>query len=88
MNATNPYILGEYLTQSADGKILSPTSHSINSYDGPHSTILSDNQAANFSYERMFPKWNPRALTESLTVSGLQISNNMLSWKATPQATA
>ena len=36
----------------------------------------------------MFPTWNPKALTEDLTVSGLQISKNKLSWKATPQATA
>lgn len=88
MNATNPYVFGEYLTLSANGTTLSPVSHSINSYDGPHSTILSDNQAAGFSYERMFPRWNPKALTKDLTVSELLLYQNKLSWEATPQATA
>ena len=88
MNATNPFVFGEYATQRADGSVASPAHHSITSFDGPHSTILTDSMAVNFAYERMFPQWDPRELTTGLVVTGVTLDKDQLRWNATPKATA
>lgn len=64
MNNTNPTCFGEYLTVDENGKIISPKSNIITSYDGVHETILTKTETEIYSYKEMFKDWNPRKRCE------------------------
>ena len=64
MNNKDPKIFGEYNTMDANGNNITPASNIIHSHGGDFQTILSAEQAANYSYDMMFKenlnkKWDP-----------------------------
>ena len=62
MNNTDPKLFGEYQTKDAQGNDITPTSNTISSYGGAFQTILSEDQADQFAYDKMFTDWNPALL--------------------------
>lgn len=88
MHKTNPKEIGEYSTKDEAGQDVTPTSNIIMMDNGSHETILSKDQVARFSYDKMFKDWNPRQLSAQLTVKGLRLKKGKLTWKATKGATA
>jgi len=64
MNSKDPKLFGEYGTKDANGTDITPASNKINSHGGTFETIISAEQAANYSYDMMFKenlnkKWDP-----------------------------
>jgi hypothetical protein len=71
MNNTDPKLFGEYNTMDENGQDITPESNIINSHGGDFETILSAEQAANFSYDMMFKDniekpWDPAQLAKLL----------------------
>ena len=66
MNSKDPKLFGEYATKDAAGNDITPASNIINSYGGAFETILTDGQAAQFAYDKMFADWDPAMLTRQL----------------------
>ena len=66
MNNTDPECFGEYDTMNASGIDITPESNIIHSFGGDYETILTDEQAAEYSYAKMFPQaenpWDPATL--------------------------
>ena len=93
MNGTDPIVFGEYNTTDLEGNNITPASNSIASYGGNFETILSAEQAANYSYEMMFSEnlekqWDPAALTKQSAVpANLKLSGTTLTWDAANDGT-
>ena len=70
MNNTDPECFGEYNTMNAAGVGITPESNIIQSHGGDFETVLTAEQAAEYSYDKMFPQaekaWDPAALTQQL----------------------
>ena len=68
MNSKDPVLFGEFHTMDINGQDITPESNIIKSHGGDFQTIISAEQAANFSYKMMFSEnpekqWDPAALT-------------------------
>ena len=68
MNNTDPVLFGEYNTTDAAGSNITPQSNIIHSYGGDFQTILTAEQADNYSYQKMFSEnsekqWKPANMT-------------------------
>ena len=68
MNSKDPVVFGEYNTMDVNGNNITPESNKINSFGGSFETILTEAQAANYSYNMMFAEniekpWQPANLT-------------------------
>lgn len=60
MNNTDPKVFGEYGTKNEAGADITPASNKITSYGGEFETILTAEQAAAYSYDKMFAgDWKP-----------------------------
>jgi hypothetical protein len=74
------------------GTNITPESNTINSYGGTFETILTADQAADYSYEKMFAEnqdktWDPASLTKQIAApANLKINDKTLSWDANAQA--
>ena len=66
MNNKDPKIFGEYGTKDAAGNDITPASNIIQSFGGNFETILTADQAAEFTYDKMFTDWNPAQLAKLL----------------------
>jgi hypothetical protein len=66
MNNRDPKTFGEYGTLDANGNNITPSSNIIKSYGGSFETILTADQAAAFTYDKMFTDWDPAYLAKLL----------------------
>ena len=66
MNNKDPKLFGEYATKDAAGTDITPASNKITSFGGTFETILTAEQAADFTYEKMFAGWLPADFTRQL----------------------
>ena len=74
MNSKDPVLFGEFHTMDVNGNDITPESNIIKSHGGEFQTIISAEQAANFSYEMMFSEnlekaWHPASLTKQVDAS-------------------
>ena len=71
MNNKDPKVFGEFATKDASGTDITPASNTITSFGGTFETILTAEQAAEYSYEKMFTNWHPASLTEQIDAAML-----------------
>jgi len=94
MNSKDPVVFGEYNTMDINGNNITPESNIINSHGGQFQTILTAEQAANYSYKMMFSEnlekaWDPAVLTLQVEAPiNLELNGNTLSWAANDNAIA
>lgn len=81
MNNTNPKVFGEFGTKDATGTDITPASNEITSYDGVHETILTAEQAAAYSYDKMFSgNWKPAQLAAQLEAPDAEYADGTVTW--------
>jgi hypothetical protein len=81
MNNTNPKVFGEFGTKDATGTDITPASNEITSYDGVHETILTAEQAAAYSYDKMFSgDWKPAQLAAQLEAPDAEYADGTVTW--------
>ncbi len=85
MNNTDPVCFGEYNTMNAAGADITPASNIIQSHGGDFQTILTAEEAAEYSYEKMFPQaekaWDPASLTvQAGAPADAKYDNGTISW--------
>ena len=88
MNNTDPKMFGEYGTKDINGADITPASNKIASFGGSFETILTAEQAANYTYDMMFKdniekQWDPAALTAQVTApTNVKLAGTKLTWSA------
>jgi hypothetical protein len=88
MNNKDPKLFGEFNTLDETGNNITPASNTINSFGGTFETIISAEQAAEFSYEKMFSQnadktWDPAAFTKQAPAAkNVILEGNTLSWES------
>ena len=83
MNSKDPKVFGEYATKDMAGNDITPASNIINSHGGSFQTILTAEEAAAYTYEKMFTSWDPAALTAQMTApANVKIDGGQLTWDA------
>ena len=83
MNNKDPKLFGEYNTMDEEGNNITPASNTINSHGGSFETIITADQAAEFTYEKMFTDWDPASLTkEAPAAQNLKLEGTTLSWQS------
>ena len=88
MNNTDPKVFGEYGTKDINGNDITPTSNKITSFGGSFETILTAEQAANYTYDMMFKnniekQWDPAALTaQAAAPTNVKLAGTKLIWSA------
>ena len=88
MNNKDPKIFGEFNTLDAAGNNITPATNVITSFGGTFETILSAEQAANYTYEKMFSEnadntWDPASLTKQVDApANLNTDGTTLTWDA------
>ena len=81
MNNTDPKVFGEYGTKDATGADITPASNIITSYGGEFETILTADQAAAYSYDKMFAgDWKPAQLAKQLEAPAAEFANGTVTW--------
>ena len=86
MNNKDPKVFGEYGTKDINGADITPQSNKITSFGGTFETILTADQAANYSYDMMFKNniekaWDPAALVaQAEAPTNVKINGNKLTW--------
>ena len=84
MNNKDPKLFGEYNTMDEEGNNITPASNTINSHGGSFETIITADQAAEFTYEKMFTDWDPASLTkEAPAAQNVEFDGTTLSWQST-----
>ena len=88
MNNTNPKVFGEWHTLDKDGNDITPRGNQITSFGGTFETVLTDAQAAGYSYDMMFKNniekpWDPAALTaQAAAPENVKLAGTKLTWSA------
>ena len=88
MNNKDPKLFGEFNTMDESGNDITPAKNTITSFGGTFETIISAEQAAEFSYEKMFSEnadktWDPAALAKQAFVPfNIKLDGNTLTWEA------
>ena len=88
MNNKDPKIFGEFNTLDAAGNNITPATNVITSFGGTFETILSAEQAADYTYEKMFSEnadntWDPASLTKQVDApANLKTDGTTLTWNA------
>ena len=88
MNNTDPKMFGEYGTKDINGADITPASNKIASFGGSFETILTAEQAANYTYDMMFKdniekQWDPAALTAQVAApTNVKLAGTKLTWSA------
>ena len=82
MNNTDPKVFGEFGTMDATGTGITPSSNKITSYGGQFETILTAEQAANYSFNKMFADWNPTAIVAQAEAPEATYVNGNVTWGA------
>ena len=86
MNSKDPVLFGEFHTMDVNGNDITPESNIIKSHGGDFQTIISAEQAANFSYEMMFSNnlekaWDPAMLTKQVEAPGdAKFEDGVITW--------
>jgi hypothetical protein len=86
MNNTDPKVFGEWHTLDKDGNDITPRGNQITSFGGTFETVLTDAQAAAYSYDMMFKNniekpWDPASLTRQHAAPlNVKLDGNSLSW--------
>ena len=81
MNNTDPKVFGEYSTKDVTGADIIPASNIITSYGGEFETILTADQAAAYSYDKMFAgDWKPAQLAKQLEAPAAEFANGTVTW--------
>ena len=89
MNNKDPKVFGEYGTKDEAGSNITPASNTITSFGGTFETILTADQAAEYSYEKMFSEntdkpWDPAALAKQAPAAqNVKLDGTTLSWEST-----
>ena len=92
MNNKDPKIFGEFNTLDAAGNNITPATNVITSFGGTFETILSAEQAADYTYEKMFSEnadntWDPASLTKQVNApANLKTDGTTLTWDANSDA--
>ncbi len=88
MNNKDPKLFGEFNTMDEAANNITPASNKINSHGGTFETIISADEAANYSYEKMFSenadkKWDPAALAKQAAApTNAKLNGTTLTWEA------
>ncbi len=88
MNNKDPKLFGEFNTMDETGNDITPASNKINSHGGTFETIISAEQAAEFTYEKMFSEntdkqWDPAALAKQAPAAlNVKLEGTTLSWES------
>ncbi|MCD8291903.1 MAG: pectinesterase family protein [Prevotella sp.] len=90
MNNTIPTVFGEYGTLDADGNDITPSENyvSFNSIDSLINTIITADEAAEYTLEKVFPSWTPAEYAAQLTMGDVTIDESTLTWDAVDDALA
>ena len=93
MNSKDPVMFGEFNTLTPTGENITPASNIIHSHGGDFQTILTAEQAANYSYTMMFSEnlekpWDPAALTQQVAAPAATYNNGTVTWAAVEGAVA
>lgn len=79
MNNKDPKVFGEFGTKDAAGTDITPASNIITSFGGTFETILNAEQAAEYSYDKMFAgDWKPATLAKQLEAPIATFSNGVV----------
>lgn len=82
----------EYNTMDANGNVVSPASNVLkftkDKTTNEMETILTAEQASEYTLENIFPTWTPDKDAQQLTTGLLKVSDNTLSWDAVEGAKA
>ncbi|MDE6632737.1 MAG: hypothetical protein K2K23_07035, partial [Muribaculaceae bacterium] len=82
----------EFNTKDAEGNVVTPESHVMTFIKGDNvnemETILSADQAAEYTVDKVFPEWNPVALCVQVEAPKASLSNGMITWEAVEGASA
>ncbi len=79
MNNKDPKVFGEFGTKDAAGTDITPASNIITSFGGTFETILNAEQAAEYSYDKMFAgDWKPATLAKQLEAPIATFSNGVI----------
>jgi len=93
MNSKDPVFFGEYNTMDINGNNITPESNIIKSHGGDFQTIINAEQAAEYSYEKMFSRnadkqWDPATLSKQMNApANLKLDGNSLTWDAANDGT-
>lgn len=88
MNNKDPKVFGEFNTLDEAGNNITPASNKITSFGGTFETILSADDAANYSYAKMFSEnatkqWDPAALAKQAAApTNAKLNGTTLTWEA------
>ncbi len=82
----------EYNTMDAEGNVVSPESHVVKFVKGDNvnemETILTAEQAAEFTVDKVFPDWDPASLCKQVAAPKASLSNGIITWDPVEGATA
>lgn len=81
MNSKDPKLFGEWGTKDSKGNGIMPSSNVINSHGGNFETILTEDQAAAFAYDKMFADWHPAGYTvQAEAPKDAKYDNGTVTW--------
>jgi hypothetical protein len=84
MNNRDPKVFGEFGTVNSSGDNITPASNIITSFGGQFETILTAEQAEDYSYDKMFKNnenaWDPASLTAQEAAPTAAYANGKLTW--------
>lgn len=82
----------EFNSVDKDGNVVSPASNVVtftkDSQQKTMETIITAEEAAEYSLDKVFPDWKPAALAQQTTVGAVSLTDNTLTWEAAQGATA
>ncbi len=82
----------EYNSVDAEGNVVSPASNVVtftkDSQQNTMETIITAEQAAEYSLDKVFPVWKPADIALQTTVGAVSLTDNTLTWEAAQGATA
>lgn len=81
----------EYNSMDESGKVISPASNKLtfthsSGNNADFETILTAEQAANYTLDKVFTSWKPDNDTKQIDIPSATISNNVISWEAAENA--
>ena len=89
MNNKDPKLFGEYGTKDEAGNDITPASNVITSFGGTFETILTADQAAGFTYDKMFTDWDPATLAKQVAApADATVEGGTVTWTAVNGAIA
>lgn len=82
----------EYNTMDADGNVISPASNVLefthSTGNKKYETILTDEEAAEYAIENVFPDWRPEAIAAQKETANVTLADGTLTWEPVEEATA